>query len=67
MRFIQTFVVRLYVDSEEADRLCGNFRMLSDSQLISFKNPTEFILLLRQCISQTPDSPVPHLKLEGDD
>lgn len=67
MRFIKTFVVRLYVDSEESDRLCGNFRVLSDSRLISFKNQTDFILLLRQCISQIPESPVQHLKQEGDD
>jgi hypothetical protein len=52
MRFIQTFLVHLYVDSEAPGRVCGSVRPLEGPESYPFKNPVEFEALLCRLVSQ---------------
>jgi hypothetical protein len=61
MRFIQTFVLHLYIDSEAPERVCGNVRALEDSASYPFKSQVEFEALLYRLVRQrsTPQPPPP--------
>lgn len=48
MRSNKTFILRLYIDSELPDQLCGNVQMSSGRETFSFKNDAALIKLLRQ-------------------
>lgn len=54
MRFTQTFVLHLYVDSEALERLCGNVRPLENPESFPFKNQLELEELLRRLIGKPP-------------
>jgi hypothetical protein len=38
MRFLKTFVMHLYVDPDAPERLCGDVRLLEDTENHPFKN-----------------------------
>lgn len=49
MRFIRTFLVRLYMDTDAPDRLCGELRPVETRGTYPFKNEyslTELLLRL---------------------
>ncbi len=48
MRFIKSFVLRLYIDSDEPDLLCGDLQAPSDQERFPFKNEVTLVELLHQ-------------------
>jgi hypothetical protein len=48
MRFITTIILRLYVDPDVPDLLCGNMQLPSSQDIFSFKNEADLIALLHQ-------------------
>lgn len=48
MRFIKTFVLRLVIDPDVPDLLCGDLQRPSDREVFPFKDKTELIALLHQ-------------------
>ncbi len=56
MRFIKTFVLHLYIDSEADGRLCGDLKALSDKKMHFFKSLSELAALL-QSFRQAPRTP----------
>jgi len=59
MRSIRTFVLHLYTDPNVPDRLCGDLHPVEESDVWSFKNPTELEELLRQFIYKTFSVQIP--------
>ena len=57
MRFIQTIIVHLYVDTEVPGQLCGNMRSLEETGIVSFKTHKELETLLYQLIQKPRISP----------
>ena len=65
MRFVKTFVLRLFVDSNAPERVCGSVRRLDEPESHPFKNIGELEDALRQSVrrclmprsSPPPDSP----------
>ena len=55
MRFIKTFVLHLYIDSEADDLLCGDLKALADKKVHYFKCVSELAALL-QSFRQAPGS-----------
>lgn len=56
MRSTKTLILRLYVDSEAPDRLCGNIQLPSEQHAISFKTDIALIRLLRQLNTSPPQN-----------
>ena len=54
MRLLKTFIVRIYFDVDEPERLCGNIRPLKDQKSYPFKSQTEFESMLLQLIGKSP-------------
>jgi hypothetical protein len=52
MRFIKTFILHLYVDSDAPERLCGDIRPLDEAESYPFKNQIEFEQLLRRLVGK---------------
>ena len=52
MRSLISFVLRMYIDSDVPERLCGELRPLGGTQFYPFKNENEFEALLRQLIGK---------------
>ena len=50
MRFIKSFMLHLYVDSEDPERQCGDLQAVSDRKSQLFKNQSELINLLQESI-----------------
>lgn len=48
MRFIKSFVLRLYIDPDAPDLLCGTLQAPPDQEVFSFKNEAALITLLNQ-------------------
>jgi hypothetical protein len=48
MRFIKSFILRLYKDSDEPDLLCGNLQIPSSQEISSLKSEAALIKLLHQ-------------------
>ncbi len=48
MRFIKSFILRLYIDSDEPELLCGNLQIPSSQEIFSFKSEATLIKLLHQ-------------------
>jgi hypothetical protein len=48
MRFIKAFILRLYIDPEVPDLLCGDLQIPADRKIFSFKNEAALIGLLHQ-------------------
>jgi hypothetical protein len=48
MRFIKTFILHLYFDTDSPDHLCGNLQLLPDRNLTAFRNKTEMLGLLER-------------------
>jgi hypothetical protein len=48
MRFIRTFLIRLYVDPEIPGQLCGDLRSIEEQGAIPFKDGYGLNELLRQ-------------------
>lgn len=46
MRFLMTFVLHLYLDSECTNVLCGNLQTLTEDKPAAFKNKVELLALL---------------------
>ena len=58
MRFVQTFLLRIYVDTQSPDRLCGDLRPIDKRETYPFKNETGLMELLQQ-LSRPPDESDP--------
>jgi len=56
MRFVQTFLLRLYVDTQSPDRLCGELRPVEKMETYPFKNETSLMELLQQLSVPSDDS-----------
>lgn len=56
MRFIKTFVLHVYFDPDEPERLCGDAQPLDELENYPFKNLVELEELLRRLISK-PSTP----------
>jgi len=56
MRFIKTFILRLYIDPELPEQLCGDLHPVEEAGNHPFKNRTEFEELLQQLIRKRPTS-----------
>ncbi len=52
MRFIKSFVLHLYVDSEEPERICGDLLVVLDRKSRPFKNQAELSELILESIRQ---------------
>lgn len=50
MRFIKSFMLHLYVDSDDPERHCGDLQAVSDRKSQLFKNQSELISLLQESI-----------------
>lgn len=48
MRFVQTFLLRLYVDTQSPDRLCGELRPVEKRETYPFKNEISLKELLQR-------------------
>ncbi len=48
MRFVQTFLLRIYVDPQFPSRLCGELRPIEKREIYPFKNETSLMELLQQ-------------------
>lgn len=55
MRFMKTFVLHLYVDSDEPERLCGDLQALPNRKARPFKNQAELMDLFLESIRQVPE------------
>jgi hypothetical protein len=67
MRFIQTFLLRLYTAPELREQLCGDLRILPGRTSVPFKSQAELVHLLRrygnkEAIDLSENEPIP-----GDD
>ena len=60
MRFSNTYLLRLYVDTDESERICGNLFPVSKKQVFSFKNANELIALLQRSFCLPPKTLSPH-------
>ena len=52
MRLIKTFILRLYIDSEAPERLCGDVQALPKLETFPYKNEDWLIVLLHRLASQ---------------
>jgi hypothetical protein len=48
MRFVKTFILHLFIDTDTPNHLCGNLQPLTDQKLSSFRNKTELLGLLEK-------------------
>ena len=48
MRLIKTFILRLYVDLEMKEQICGDLQALPGRKTFPFKNNVELLNLIRQ-------------------
>jgi hypothetical protein len=65
MRLIQTFILRLYTDTDLQEALCGDLRILPGHANFSFKNDMELThLLLHLSKSKTKIMPMQTLQDE---
>lgn len=55
MRFIKTFILRLYIDPDVPDLLCGSLRHSSGRENFPFKNGAALIDLLHQLATTAAD------------
>ena len=53
MRTIKTIILRLYLDSEVSDRLCGDMQTQPERKVIYFQNEEGLVKLLRKIAAQT--------------
>lgn len=58
MRFIKSFILRLYKDSDEPDLLCGNLQIPSSQEIFSFKSEAALIKLLHQLVYSLQKTPI---------
>ena len=52
MRLLKTFIVHIYFDTNQPERLCGNVRPLEDQECHPFKSQTELVAVLHQLIGK---------------
>ena len=52
MRFVKTFVLRLFVDSNTPERVCGSVRRLDEPESHPFKNIGDLEEALRRSVRQ---------------
>lgn len=48
MRFIKTFILRLYIDTDRREQICGDLQALPNSKSFPFKSEIDLNLLLQQ-------------------
>jgi hypothetical protein len=48
MRIVKSFILRLYIDSDVPDLMCGDVQIPSSQEVFSFKNEVALIKLLHQ-------------------
>jgi hypothetical protein len=60
MRFIKSFVLHLYVDPDAPERLCGDVRLLEDTERHPFKDLHALDTLVRGLVGipKPPENPV---------
>lgn len=54
MRLIKTFILRLYTDLEQREKICGDLQILPIRKTFSFKNSAELIERLLQFATEEP-------------
>lgn len=59
MRFVKTFVLRLFVDSNAPERVCGDVRFLEERMSHPFKNVGELEDLLHHYVKKLLQSRSP--------
>ena len=59
MRFVKTFVLQLYLDTDAPERLCGGVRALEAGEIQLFKNEAEFEAVLRRLVEELLAGPPP--------
>ena len=47
MRLIKTFILRLNIDHDQPNRICGSLQALPDSKTYSFKSDAELVHILQ--------------------
>lgn len=52
MRLIKTFILRLNIDSEAPERLCGDVQALPKLETFLYKNEVDLTVLLHRLASQ---------------
>jgi|WetSurMetagenome_2_1015567.scaffolds.fasta_scaffold43934_2 hypothetical protein len=60
MRLIKTYLLRLYIDTESAGRICGDLRPLEDDKSCPFMNIDDLVFHLHR--SMVKPSPGPSTK-----
>lgn len=59
MRLIKTYLLRLYADTDASERICGDVQPLDEKRSYSFKNLTEFtVLMLQFVVKPSPATPL---------
>ena len=52
MRLIKTFFLRLYIDAELREQICGDLRVLPGKKTFPFKNNSELLNLLYRLVNE---------------
>jgi hypothetical protein len=60
MRLIKTYLLRLYVDTDASEQICGDLCPLNEHKSYPFKNMNDFAVLLRQFNNKPARTTTPH-------
>lgn len=52
MRIIKTFFLRLYIDADMREQICGDLRVLPGKKTVPFKNNSELLNLLYRLVNE---------------
>lgn len=55
MRFVKTFVLHTYMDTELPGQICGNLQVLPKRKTSPFKNDSELLFLIQQLANEEPE------------
>ena len=67
MRQIKTFILRLYIDAELPQQICGDLQILPERKTFPFKNTAELLGMVRQlAYEQDADLPLRALPDESE-
>ena len=67
MRFLKTFVLHIYVDTELRHQICGDLQVLPKRKTFPFKNDSELLILVHRLANKKPeDSPLRYVQDKND-
>lgn len=52
MRIIKTFFLRLYIDADLREQICGDLRVLPGKKTVPFKNNSELLNMLYRLVNE---------------